>query len=181
MPGFRRARRGGFAIARGGIRRSTLWAASGDVVAATGIAAATAVLDQTFNQATLADVVPCTIVRTVGLFSVGTDQVAASEQPLVAMGAAVVSEQALAAGVASLPTPIVEEDSDLWFLYETAVVEFLFGDATGFALTNTVKYFDSRAQRKIQDGQGIVFMVENASATAGAQYWLKFRMLLKLH
>jgi len=41
--------------------------------------------------------------------------------------------------------------------------------------------FDSRAMRKVEDGQDIVSVAENASGSAGLTYVAKYRMLVKLH
>ena len=60
---------------------------------------------------------PFTIVRTRFLVSVVTDQVAADELVLGALGMAVVSDQAVAIGVTAVPTPITDMGSDLWFVH----------------------------------------------------------------
>ena len=62
---------------------------------------------------------PFTIVRTRGTLAVYSDQVIASETARSAMGLAVVSDQAAAVGITAVPTPITDQDSDLFFVYET--------------------------------------------------------------
>ncbi len=61
---------------------------------------------------------PFTVVRVRGLWHVSSDQEVADEVQHIAMGFAVVSDQAIAAGVASVPTPFAEAASDLWFSYD---------------------------------------------------------------
>jgi hypothetical protein len=143
-----------------------------DSTAAKTLAAATAVEDQMFTFSE-----PATVVRIRGNIWVASDQASASEEPFGALGFAVVSDQAEAAGVAALPSPITDEASDLWFLYESFQAYF----ATGQGVVWQHYAFDSKAMRKLGDGETIVAMLENAHATFGLEYILKFRMLIKLH
>ena len=103
-------------------RRLTEWGASADVTTFLAIPPATKVLDQAFTEAILEDVTPGTIVRVRGVAFVRSDQTAATEDAFGAVGFAVVSEQARAAGAASLPGPITNEDSELWFLWQPLYV-----------------------------------------------------------
>jgi len=41
--------------------------------------------------------------------------------------------------------------------------------------------FDSRGARKVEQGDAIVFTLENSDGAFGFEYWLQFRMLIKLH
>ena len=163
---------------RRGPRRETIWTSSADITITTPIAAGGISFLSSLNAAALA-LRPFTILRTRGIFSLISDQVSAAEAPFGAMGIAVVSDQASAAGLASLPSPIIEESSDLWFVYQ-------FGAAEMSVLTSgmnqaQVYSFDSRAMRKVEDGEDIVVMVENASSLHGFNFIVKFRMLYKLH
>jgi len=162
-------------------RRATEWFASADIDSEQAYPAGSVVLDQSLTAASLASILPATIVRTRGLLWVRTDQFAATEQPFGALGMAVVSEQARVAGVASLPSPITEEQSDLWFVHQFWATGILFGSATSGIRAGDVYEFDSRAQRKVEDGSAVVVMIENAQATDGMTGMLKFRMLFKLH
>ena len=163
---------------RSGHKRSTQWFASADISAFGALAGGGLLLEQTLPEATLLQIIPGTVVRTVGHVLVVSDQVAAAEQPFGAMGMAVVSEQARALGITALPSPIIEEASDLWFVYQPWAAQG--GTINGAPLQ--VFEFDSRAQRKIEDGMGIVVVYESASAAGiGALVLTKFRMLFKLH
>ena len=153
------------------------WGASADTSAATVLAANTVVLAQSANAADLAEFSPGTIVRTRGNLWIASDQASASEEPFGAIGFAVVSEQANAAGVASVPNPISNESSDLWFTYETFQGYF----ATGQGVTWQRYSFDSKAMRKFGPNEAIVVVIANAHATMGLEFILKFRMLFKLH
>jgi len=162
-------------------KRQTQWLAGTDPTAFTALAAATSVLFSSLNAAALA-LRPFTVVRVRGLLSIVSDQVAASESPFGAIGFAVVSDQAIAAGVGSVPTPTFENGSDLWFLHEYTATNQTFGSAIGFqepAIQNVV--LDSKAMRKVQEGQDIAIVLENGSALDGMLFLLQFRMLVKLH
>jgi len=170
-------RRGGFAPRIRGPRRMTEWGASADTDVAQVLAAGTSVIDQVFTEAILEDVAPGTFVRVRGELWVASDQASASEEPFGAMGFALVSEPALVAGVASVPTPITDETSELWFVWQPFQAYF----ATGQGVVWTRYSFDSKAMRKFEEGQGLVVVLENAHATFGMEYIIKYRILAKLH
>ncbi len=173
----------GFSARRQGPRRATTWGSSVDKTAVTNLAAATTVLHESFSDATLATVVPATIVRTVGSFWCKSDQVAAERTPIGALGMAVVSEQARVAGVASVPSPTADSDSDLFFQFLHWTCGFNFVTAAGVLGTEEWARFDfdSRAMRKVVDGDAIVMVVSNSATAGGIDFVLQFRMLFKLH
>ena len=165
----------------GGGRRSpgrlTEWIGRGFNTDGVALAASTVVIDSSFNAAALAKL-PFTITRVVGLLSIQSDQNAAIELVFGALGFAVVSDQAVAAGVASVPNPVTDVSSDLWHVYQSFAAE-------GSASTNVGRpiqhfAFDSRAQRKVEQGMDCVAVIANSSNTDGLTYVLNYRMLLKL-
>ncbi len=169
-----------------GPRRQTNWLASADVTVITGLAGNAAVIDQAFSAAQIGVIGPLTITRTRGTLWVSSDQATADETPFGALGMMVVREQANAAGVASVPTPITEEFDDGFFVHQfwLAGLRFTQQDATGVQIDDQrfTRYdFDSKAQRKVTSDDAIVVTLENASASHGVVYVLKFRMLVKLH
>ena len=109
-----------------------------------------------------------------------SDQEAADEDQIGAVGAAVVSDQAATVGVTAVPTPITDKDSDMWFLHQYFASSFTFVTAAGFSEQLKRYDFDSKAMRKVPEGTTISWMVENASATFGIEYYLQFAVLLKL-
>ena len=178
-----RGRRGGLltrSVVARGVARQSLWLASADSTAIAVLGAGLTVLDQAFTAAALDAFSPFTIVRTRGYIICRSDQVTGTEDPFGALGFAVVSEQARAAGAASLPAPITHEDSDLWFVHQFFFANVTLATATGIRDTARVYEFDSRAMRKVEDGEAIVVMVENANASHGISYILKFRQLIKV-
>ena len=175
---FKRSRRPAFAVAS---RRATEWAGGAGPTTLTVLAATTKLLDSSFSEATLARLVPATIVREHMTLYVKSDQIAASENPFGSVGSAVVSEQARVAGAASLPGPDTNDASDLWYLHGRWSAVIVFGTAVGLETSaGRVFQFDSKAQRKVEDGSAIVTMIENITAF-GVQYLIQQRTLFKLH
>jgi len=173
-------RRGGYRVVSGVARRSTEWVASADSTGIQAIGGAVAVFDQTFSGA--ANDAPFTIVRTRGSLYVQSDQLVATEFPFGAIGFAVVSAPAAAIGVTALPTPITDEGSDLFFVWEPWAASIAVSSAIGLDMNGLREIkIDSKAMRKVTADEDIVVTLENASATAAVSYILKFRMLLKLH
>ena len=167
---------------RARVRRQTVWVASADITGRTTLASDTIILDQSFlvSGASNAALVGSTVIRTRGYWSIKSDQFATSEDFMVAMGFGVVSSAARALGVTAVPSPIIEEQWDGWFVYEILDGAFTFGDATGFTSPSVMSAkFDSKAQRKLEDENAVVIVLENPF-TVGLSYAVKFRMLFKL-
>ncbi len=158
-------------------RRGTIWGRSPADTTITGLAAGTAVLDSTSVPVAEGE----TIVRTRGQIIVGTDQGGAGEDWVGAVGFAIASNQAVAVGVGSLPTPYTDQDSDLWFVHQFFGGNFAFGDATGFSPQGlSVFPFDSKAMRKFASGETLIVVVENGHATSGLAYFLQYSVLFKV-
>jgi len=176
----RRSPTGRFPALRQGQRRETLWLGIGEGID-TLAAANTAVLARVLNAAGLA-FRPFTIVRTRMFWSMMSDQVAAIEDQQVALGVAVVSNQAVAIGVTAIPTPFTDLFSDLWLLHEILTSRFVdTGTAVEVAPNPIFKEVDSKAMRKVNDGEEPVFVLENSSVSAGTRSLFAGRMLIKLH
>ncbi len=125
---------------------------------------------------------PFTIVRTRGIIGIFSDQFVATEDQEIAYGHAVVSDQANAIGITAVPTPVTDLTSDLWYVYETVLARFVFGTGVGFNPgASTLRYFDSKAMRKVEEGQDRVTVLESASTSEGCIITTSFRMLVKLH
>ena len=167
--GFRRAQ-----------RRESRWLEIPPVSTALS-AASTAVISHVFTTVELA-LRPFTIIRTRGVWHGRTDQTASDENWHLSLGAAVVSEQAVAIGVTAVPTPYTDQASDLFFLYELMISRFEFGTNVGFDhAVGIMLPFDTKAMRKVEDGQDVVITQETSSLSAGAVVTLSGRMLIKLH
>jgi len=128
---------------------------------------------------TLTPIIPLdlTILRTHVTINTQSDQGVAVEDNLGAFGMCVVTDRAAAAGIASLPTPVTDGGDDVWFVHQPLIrlVQIL---ATGTVQDEI--HFSSKAMRKIEGGQVVVGIVENAHATEGFQFFDAVRMLTKL-
>ncbi len=163
--------------ARSGTRRQTEWI-SGTINYTDFTAGQSTTLIQ-FSQAVLRDFVPCTIVRTLGLMSVAFDTEFITNQAYTgALGGCLIREEARAAGV--VPDPFEEAGSDFWFLHQFFAGKL--DDRTDVDLIVHQNYMvDSKAQRKIVDGDALVFQVQGGGETDGFDVALMLRILLKLH
>ncbi len=179
MANLRAPRRSGF-IQRGGVRRrESLWLSG--VFADTQLAAgSTATLVTSLNAAALA-LRPFTVVRTRGWLGIRTDQTGASEDFQANFGIAVVSDQAVAIGITAIPTPVTDSGSDLWFAFEPIAGEWRLLTAVGVYLNNIGRPIDSRAMRKVEDGQDIVDVIETSAISGGVFMTTFNRTLIKLH
>ena len=182
MTNIRTAGRSGF-IRRGGVRRrETVWL-FGTAFNQTLAATTTAALVLSLNAAALA-LRPFTVIRTRGILHISSDQSGASQDFGASYGEAIVSDQASAIGVTAVPTPTVDNGSDLWFVYEFLMGRFTFGSAASFIENTISRVVDSKAMRKVEDGQDLVAVVEGPGAglTADGSIIRGFtRTLIKLH
>ena len=124
---------------------------------------------------------PFTIVRTHLEILWNSDQAAATEVQLGALGLMVVNDTAAALGVTGIPSPMSNADAD-WYTWQGLAGSFDFLSAVGFdAQTGRVFKVDSKAMRKVGADDDVVTMVENTHATTGAQISIMGRFLIKLH
>jgi len=162
-------------------RRESLWLFVGST--RTTIATpSTAVFLNLLTTAALA-LRPFTVVRVRGMIQVVSDQVAVGEFQSGALGVAVVSDQASAIGITALPTPITDKGSDLWFVYQHFMSSNSAATAASIAKLSTEVEYDSKAMRKVEDGQDVVFVVESdiAGVANGLIVTHTARVLIKLH
>jgi len=102
-----------------------------------------------------------TVVRTRGIFSINTDQVASLETQQGAFGMVRVTDRAIAAGAASIPGPVTDGDDDGWFVW----VPFTQQSTVSTDASSMRHYqIDSKAQRIVREGQQLAVMFENAGS-----------------
>jgi len=172
-------RKSGF-IRRGGVmRRETAWVAL--TPTNTNLAGASiSVLFTGYSAAVLA-LRPFTIVRTRGYLHCRSDQAGATEFFDAVLAMAIVSDQALAIGVTAVPTPDTDRDSDLFFLFEEIAGTIQQITSVGVLENQLGRTFDSKAMRKVEDGQDIAVTIETAAASLGVNFSKGGRQLIKLH
>jgi len=121
-----------------------------------------------------------TVLRTVGSISVATDQSAAGEDQIGAFGLILVTDLAVAAGIASIPDPVTNVADDGWFVFVPIVQHFRFVDASG-VLIDSMRYdFDSKAKRRVEEGQAVAVVVANGNASHGFNISVAFRLLSQI-
>ena len=161
--------------------RKTFWI--GGAHSATTIAAgSSATLITSMNAAALA-LRPFTIVRTRGVLALISDQIAAVEQQAVNYGQIVVSDQAVAIGITAVPTPVVDDQSS-WLVMETLFGRFNFVTGVGMQQLSGSSLqvpFDSKAMRKVEEGQDLIVVVETSAISTGVTLFSYSRTLIKLH
>jgi len=177
MANISRSRKSGFITRNGVSRRESLWFSG--VFFQQTVGGSTAVVLSSLNVAALG-LRPFTVVRTRGVLSIRSDQAAAREQQICAYGHAVVSDQSVAVGVTAIPTPATDDGSDLWFLFQVMQGFFEFRDNTGTQQTQGQLEVDSKAMRKVEDGQDLVQVLETQVGT-GCVLSGYMRTLIKLH
>ncbi len=162
-----------------GQRRETLWVSMAPVI---DTADSAAVLISSANAALLA-LRPFTIIRTYFSVEFGSDQSAATETQVAAVGMAVVSEQASAIGVTAVPTPITDIGSDLWYVHQNLLAVFQIKSSVGFDPKNSTIYeIHSKAMRKVNGDQDVVLVYEDSAVgTGGSTITTIGRFLIKLH
>ncbi len=181
MANIRTGRKSGFIVRNGVSRRETAWIGS-DCVSQAMPVPGTPFLVLSLNAAALAQR-PFTVVRTRGILYATTDQLAASEAWGVFVGISVVSDQASAIGVTAVPTPATDMSSDMFLLHDAVFGRVDLATAVGFNNVGAQKELDSKAMRRVEDGQDLVTVLETCDETGflGASVLLYTRTLIKLH
>jgi len=179
MANIRTARRSGLVLRNGRNRRETSWL-TGPYASTTLASSGATALTLSLTAAELA-LRPFTVIRTRGFFHVVSDQVAATENWGLSVGCCVVSDQSVAIGVTAVPTPETDRDSDLWFVFESLYGRLAFSDATGLRELGGTRTYDSRAMRKVEDGQDLIQVMEVPGGASSAIIQASSRSLIKLH
>ncbi len=123
---------------------------------------------------------PFTVIRTRLNILIRCDQLAVSQRFRGAYGRIIVSDQASAAGTASIPGPASNTDAP-FFVWEPLQTELFFSDATGVNTpAGTLITVDSKAMRKVGNNEDLVSILEGSSAD-GVILSQIGRTLIKLH
>ncbi len=104
-----------------------------------------------------------TIVRTRGFVGIVPLSYTADLTVTGAFGVGVVSTQAFAAGIASVPEPFDEADWDGWFVWRSFAFEYEFQDSTGSFLSTFGLEVDSKAMRKVSANETMVLVGQSES------------------
>ena len=125
-----------------------------------------------------------TLIRIRGQFSMNIETAAAiGERMIGAFGIAIVTDQAFAAGISAVPTPIDEQLHDSWLFWRAIQLQAINVTETfGNAGSGRVEFeVDTKAMRKLTPNDtiyAVVQVVENGTVTANA--FFDSRALFKL-
>ncbi len=150
----RRTGRGGFQF-RHGKGRLTQWVGP-PAQAFVSVASAGATLIDSF-----APEEALTVIRNRGAISHTPEGFAADIEYVGAFGVGIVSAEAFAAGIASVPTPFTDADWAGWMVWRSFAYRYEFLDGTGSLLTVDTIEIDSKAMRKIGPNEVLAYVAES--------------------
>jgi len=119
-----------------------------------------------------------TVVRIRGWLSVMSTAVNADVNITGAIGVGIVTEEAFAAGVVSIPEPFSDADWGGWMLWQTFAYSFEFGDATGVNFPPWQIPLDSKSMRKVSPNERLVIIAESLLGAYDVD--MPLRVLVKL-
>ncbi len=118
-----------------------------------------------------------TVLRVIGNLTVMSDQTGVEEFVIGSVGLIVVSNQAVAAGIASIPGSSTDSEDDGWFAHQ-------FFSYIGQTVATQPSFlnmpFESKGRRVVQEGEAIAIVAENIHASQGLKVILQFRILSRV-
>ncbi len=121
---------------------------------------------------------PVTLMRSRGMVSITPTAVSADLDLVGAFGVGIVSAEAAAAGVASMPEPYSDSDWGGWVVWRSFAYHFEFATAAAVNYPRFDFEVDSKAMRKISASETIVTIAE--SVTGAFEISSNLRRLIKL-
>ena len=119
-----------------------------------------------------------TVVRNRGLLYITPQAFSADVTVVGAVGMAVVSTEAFAAGAASIPSPYRDADWGGWLLWQPYAYFLNFGTDVGSREGTRQYTLDSKSMRKITPNETLVLMAE--SQVGAVSIGMTIRTLIKL-
>ncbi len=165
-----------------GPRRKTSWELGPGGTATTSVSASVAgFLGSAVSL--VSGVAATTVVRIRGQFDIYmTLATAANDGFQGAIGIGLATTQAVAAGIASVPTPITDAGDENWLFWHVVSVHNPQASSVAFARSSFQSLIvDSKAMRKFEDGMSLYAAFELVEIpAASAEMFFDSRMLLKL-
>ncbi len=150
-----------------GQRRVSDWIGGNQVTLTdeVNLAGGTSVIALAFDtRAVATPSAPFTIVRVRGEFNIFSNVVAVTKFATGAVGIAIVNGEAFDAGVGSLITPWSESFDDRWLYHSYWSINQAFVATETTQQNNAKVVIDSKSKRKVETGDVIVTVIENASS-----------------
>ena len=139
-----------------GPRRSSQWVASADQGYQNVSTGAKVILESNPG------LINTTIVRTRGSISIAPQTMVADVDIQGAFGIGIVSDEAFAAGAASIPGPWTNGDWGGWFVWRPFAFQVEFIDGTGSRIVAWPQLeIDSKGMRKVAANETLVVMAES--------------------
>ena len=172
------ARRSRFTPRSGGRKaRQSLWIAPADQAFINVSAGASAIVGSFAPDDS--NMMHPTVVRTRGEVTINPQTFGADLTLSGAFGVCIVSDEALAAGAASIPRPFDDAAWGGWYVWQSFAYRLEFNDATGLLLPAGVSYqVDSKAMRKVSANESVVLMCESQSGALQVAMHLRTLFLL---
>jgi len=104
---------------------------------------------------------PATIMRTRGQVSVLPAALGADVDIIGAYGIGVVTQEAFAAGVGSIPEPFTDADWGGWYVWRSFSYHFEFATAAAVNFPDWNFEVDSKAMRKVSNNEVLVIIAES--------------------
>ena len=152
-----------------------------------GLSAATALIVSSLDTRLAANAslgTDFTIVRIRGILSFIFADIAVDRASFGAFGVCVVNGEAFDAGVASIISPWTESGDDRWFYHmywsSAQVVDVVGTDAGASSFVTREYQIDGKAMRKVNIGDVIVAVIEQASSATAINFIENHRTLIKL-
>ena len=162
----------------GGPRRLSTWVGSADQ-GYLNVTAGSKIIHQSLTMAGSSLDPDATVVRTRGIISVRPTVFTADVDIIGAVGFTIVSVRAFNAGIGSILGPWTDLGADVWFVWQPISFSLEVGSAADTTFVSSVDIpFDSKAMRKMTNGEVMVVAVESESAAFSIS--IPFRMLWKL-
>jgi len=118
-----------------------------------------------------------TLVRVRGMLGILSDS-EVEEEVHGAIGIARVTEDAFSSGIAAVPVPIADIDSDSWVLWQPFIHARAVGTASGQSPAQSNFVLDSKAMRKFTATDRLVIVLENDSSVFGLRFMAIVRALV---
>ncbi len=165
-----------FPVRTGAKKRRTQWVGNADQ-GAVAIGANASVIVANFPMDGSAFVPEATIVRTRGIINIDQPDHTVDQDVIGAFGMAIVSDQAFAAGAASIPGPWTNSQWDGWFVHAFWGYHFEVISQIGILVEGQQIVIDSKAMRKFGSNETMVMVAESQSIAA--EIIAPIRMLVK--
>ncbi len=163
----------------GGRKRVTTWVGPADQDSV-AVASGASVIIASFVPASNGMLAP-TIVRSRGEVAIRNSVVASDQDIGGAFGICIVSDEAFAAGTASIPRPFDDSDWGGWFVWQSFKSQFELRDSTGASGLNetSLRYqVDSKAMRRVSDNETVVMMCESQTGALLAAMHVRMLFLM---